>query len=71
MSSLDQATAGVLAALFLGNIGAIISAYLSIRDRLTRIETKQYSAEKRHDRDIDGLAALIGTVRAKAKGREF
>ncbi len=67
LKALDQTTLGVLGALLLAHIGSLVSAYLSIRDRLTRIETKQDEAEKRHDRDLDNLAQFVGTERAKSR----
>lgn len=70
ISNLEPDTLKVLGALAVTHIGGIIGAYLSIRDRLTRIETKQDESEKRHDRDLDNLALLMGTERARAREEE-
>ncbi len=67
LKALDPTTVGVLAAFVLSNAGAILGAYTSIISRLTRIETKQDEAEKRHDRELDGLARVLGTERSKAE----
>lgn len=42
---------------------AIVTAYISLRERLVRIETKLGIAEK----DIDGLGAFVGTPKAKSR----
>ena len=67
LKALDPVLLSALGGLFVTHIGSIAGAYLSIRDRLTRIETKQDEAEKRHDRDLDALALKIGTARALSR----
>lgn len=66
---LDQQTiqnpvvVGAVVTYLVAHIGSILGAYLSIRDRLTRIETKLDA----HDKDLDGLGMFLGTERAKAQ----
>lgn len=60
---LDQTTIIVIGGFMLTHIGGIVGAYLSIRDRLTRIETKIDI----HDKDLNGLGLFLGTERAKAE----
>ncbi len=52
-----------LGAFISAHIGSFIMGFLSIRDRLTRIETKLDA----HEKDLDGLGLFLGTERAKAQ----
>jgi hypothetical protein len=54
---------GAIVTYVIAHVGSILGAYLSIRDRLTRIETKLDA----HDKDLDGLGIFLGTERAKAQ----
>lgn len=64
--AIDPATTSILAGIFLAHLGGILGAYMSIRDRLVRIETKLDI----HDKDLDGLGLFLGTERAKAQNNQ-
>jgi hypothetical protein len=57
----DLQKAAWLGGLVFANLGGLLAAYVAIRERLVRIETIQAIQGK----DIDGLAAVIGTPRSK------
>ncbi len=65
-SQIDSTSASIIGGFVLTHLGAILGAYLSIRDRLVRIETKLDI----HDKDLDGLGLFLGTERAKAQALE-
>ena len=59
-SDINPTIATVIGGFILTHIGAILGGYLSIRDRLVRIETKL----DMHEKDLDGLGLFLGTQRA-------
>ena len=64
--SVDPSNAVWLAGIVVANLGAIMASYVSIKVALTRLETQMGQAQK----DIDGLARIIGTKRSKAEYNE-
>jgi len=61
ISQLEPSTLAVVGGLVVTHLGSIIGGYLSIRDRLTRIETKL----DMHENDLDGFGKLLETERSR------
>lgn len=61
--AVDPATAGIVAGIAIANFGAIVAAYVGLRERLKAVEVQLIIAQK----DIDAIAYHIGTPRAIAE----